>query len=80
MTIGILGDFLGQENDRAILEYVYKHHREWFATLSESLDILAAAWALILLTVLPAVEGAVARLRPVAQPKAPQTQDPKRVV
>ena len=35
LTIGIVGEYLALDGDKAIFEYFYKHYREWFPALRE---------------------------------------------
>ena len=35
LTIVIVGEYLGLGDDKAIFEYFYKHHRDWFPALSD---------------------------------------------
>jgi hypothetical protein len=44
LTLGIVGEFLGLERDKAIFEYFYKHYRAWFPGLNDR-TVLARQWA-----------------------------------
>ncbi|MEM4203979.1 MAG: IS982 family transposase [Candidatus Methanomethylicaceae archaeon] len=43
LTIGIVGEFLGLERDKATFEYFYKHYRAWFPTLWDR-SLLVRQW------------------------------------
>ena len=40
LTIGIVGEYLALDGDKAIFEYFSKHYREWFPALRERTHLM----------------------------------------